>query len=551
MRNRPAPDGRRARGRSSRAPGADSLPNDCPAMVDLTDDPYPRAMTEVEADDRPSFRRRLLTTVGPALAVVVGGLALLAWGAAYWTFHHNAVETLEGEISEMRADVRVEGDSLIADGYAWAEAHHRLAVERVDPIFVQVYDTENRLLRQSANIDSLDGVFPKRLIAGRTPETFLPVLRTFSVGERTLYYRVQPLLGAEGTPVGFVQVARAVPDHQGWLRQFGLGLAALWLLLTGGLLGLVAWAAQRVLKPLRDITAVAQSVSSADLDTRVDVPAATDRETALLGRTLNALLDRIQAYVETLRTFTSNAAHELQTPLTVLRGHVEIALRRERSAAEYRETMQLLDDRLGDLVRTLRALLTLTRLDRTGSMETERVELAGLVAEEAESFQPRAESGDVDLAVSVPEDRTDTWVNAQPELVREAVRNLVDNALKYTPEGQVTVRVQATPNWVVVSCRDTGIGIDPEDLPKVSDQFYRSDAAGQTAPDGSGLGLSIVRRIVDRHGGRLQAESSPGEGTCIQFALPQVEARETSGAVSRTERETSPPPIPESKKTSS
>ena len=519
-------------------------------MIDLTDDPHPREAW-TDGKERPSFRRRLLTTVGPALAIVIGGLALLAWGAAAWTFHHNALETLEGEINEMRADVRVVGDSLITAGYAWGEAHHRLAVERVDPIFVQVYDTQNQLLKQSANIDSLGGTFPQRLLAARTPETLLPTLRTFTVGEHTLYYRVRPLQGDDGSPVGFVQVARVVPDHQASLRHYGLGLGILWVLLTGGLLGLVGWAAQRVLKPLRDITAVAQSVSSADLDTRVDVPETADRETALLGQTLNALLDRIQAYVDTLRAFTSNAAHELQTPLTVLRGHVEIALRRERSPEEYRETMQLLDDRLGDLVRTLRALLTLTRLDRTGSMETERVDLARLVAEETESFQSRAEAEEVDLTVAVPEDRSGTWVDAQPELLREAVRNLVDNALKYTPEGQVTVDVAAEPNWVVVSCRDSGIGIDPEDLPRVSDRFYRSDGAGQATPDGSGLGLSIVRRIVDRHDGRLLAESTPGEGTCIQFALPHVDAPETSATASGSEPKTASEPASEPQRTQS
>jgi signal transduction histidine kinase len=470
---------------------------------------------------RPSFRRRLLTTVGPALVGALGMLALVAWGAVYVVVHHNAVETLETEIGEMRADARIVGDSLHLDGYAWDEAHHRLAIDRVDPIFVQVFNARNRLVRASGNIDSLRVAYPDRLLAARTPSPVFPTLRTFEAGGRTLYYLTRPLTDADGTTRGFVQVARVMPEHRAWLESFGWGLAGLWILLSGGLVALVGWAAGRVLRPLRSITTVAQSVTSADLDTRVEVSAGADRETATLARTFNALLDRVEEHVDMLRAFTANAAHELQTPLTVLRGHVEIALRRDRSAESYRETLQLLDGKLGELVRTLRALLTLTRLDRDGTLDREPVDLATLAADEVRSFHEPAHEKGVTLSVETGDD---AWVSGQPDLLRETVRNLVDNAVKYTPEGEIRVSVARNgPNAVQLTCADTGRGMDADEREQITRRFYRGTEADQVAPGGSGLGLSLVQRIVEKHDGTIDVASTPGEGTRFTVTLPAVE----------------------------
>ena len=467
-------------------------------MIDLTRDV--RSSSDVDPVDRPSFRRRLLTTVGPAVAGALAVLVLLAWGATYWIFHHNAIDALDAEVNEMRADVTIRGDSVGTESYAWREAHHRLAVERVDPIFVQVFDRRNRLLRQSANIGALPDTYPQRLLAGQTQSGLVPSLHVVEVGDRSLYYRVGTLRNEAGQTVGYVQVARGIPPHRATLQAFAAGLGVLWLLLTGGVLALVSWAAGRVLSPLREMTEVARSVTSADLTARVDVPAESDRETAVLGSAFNALLDRIESYVDRLRTFTSNAAHELQTPLTVLRGHVE-----------------LLDDRLGEFVQTLRALLTLTRLDRDDELDTEPVDLSDIVSDEASSMASRADTSGLSLAVDAP---GPAWVDGQPQLLREAVRNLIDNALKYTPDGEVNVSVEADGETVVFACRDTGVGIDADELDRIGSRFFRGTEAGQVAADGSGLGLSIVARIVELHGGALRADSERGEGTHVEIRLP-------------------------------
>jgi signal transduction histidine kinase len=472
------------------------------------------AMSDAE---RPSFRRRLLLTVGPALAGALVLLGLVAWAAFYVALQRGAVEVLRAEADEIEADVVQANGALRAEGHAWSEVHHRLSAERVDPVFVQVFDRYNRVLRASANVDSLSALYPEQPLAVETPYDWIPTLRTVEVGGRTLYYLVRPIVRG-GTTLGYVQVARTVPEYHTTVMTFGAGLAGGIVFLFGGLMVLVSWAATRVLRPLRRITAFAETVTSADLDERVAVPQGSDRETALLAQTVNNLLDRLEESFSALRTFTANAAHELQTPLTVLQGHVEIALRRSRSAESYASTLRLLDRKLGNMVRTVRALLTLTRLDRGETLSTEPVALGPLVQDEADTVRPEAEEKGLALAVETEP----VWSEGQADLLREAVQNLLDNAVKYTDEGHVRIAVTEEDGQAIIRCRDTGMGIEEEDLPHVGARFYRSSAAGSTETDGSGLGLALVRRIVDAHSGELRVASTPGTGSRFEIVLTAI-----------------------------
>lgn len=477
--------------------------------------PRSRAPQQSPAEDRPSFRRRLLMRIGPAVVLALAVLALIAWASAYVTIHRNATDVLEAEVNEMRADVGGQ-DTLDLSGYAWDEAHHRLAVDRVDPIFVQVFTPDGRLLRQSGNIDSLSADFPARRLPVRASGLW-PSLHTLALDGHSFYYRTRRLQASSGEVTGFVQVTRRVPAHGSLLWGFGAALGGLWLLLSGGLLGLVTWAAGRVLRPLQSITEVARSVTSAELEERVDIPPTADRETATLGRAFNALLDRIEEHVAALRAFTANAAHELQTPLTALQGHVELALRRERDPESYRETLRLLDRKLGGLVRTLRALLTLTRLDREDRFEQTPVDLAALAADEADAVETEAHKKGIDLVIDA---EAPVWAAGQPDLLRKAIRNLLDNAVKYTREGSVRVNVEQTANGHArLVCADSGTGMSEEECAAATERFYRGDEAGQMA-DGSGLGLSLVHRIVEEHGGELRLDSTPEEGTQVTVLLP-------------------------------
>lgn len=477
-----------------------------------------------EASGR-SFRSRLLLAVGPALAAALLVLGVLGWMGVYAALQRGAVDVLRTEAEEVEADLLVDDGSFHVGGHTWSEVHHRLAARRVDPVFLQVFDRHNRLLRASANVDSLSALYPEQPLALSTPYAWLPTLRTFEAGGRSLYYLVRPIV-RDGATVGYIQVARGVPNFRPLLTTVGVGLGAVILVLFGGLLALVSWAAGRVLRPLREITAFAEGMTPSDLDERIHLPAEADRETRLLARTVNDLLDRLAESFSALRTFTANAAHELQTPLTVLQGHVDIALRKPRSAESYASTLRLLNRKLGHLIRTVRSLLMLTRLDRGETLSTERVSLRELVSNEVEVLRPRIEEKGLSLVLEID----DLWVDGQPDLLGEAIHNLLDNAVKYTQEGTITLTVTEDDGSAVIRCADTGIGIADEDLASVGDRFYRSSGATTTEVEGSGLGLSLVRRIADAHGGELRVESTDGEGSRFDLCLGAVPAPERPSA---------------------
>lgn len=465
-----------------------------------------------------SFERRLLLTLGTSLAVAFLVLGVALWFVARGWLWYQARALLLHEASEVATSVVTPGGQLRPQRYAWYEPHHRFAAPRIDPFFLQLFDADGRLLRTSDNVAAVEGgTYPDRLFhrpAVAPPHAFTR-LATFRVGSATLYAEVQPLMAPDSTVLGYVQVGRYEPGTAATLRRVTLGIAGGLGGLLLVLLGLVAATARRVVRPLATITEAARGLAPEALHRRIPLPPGSDAETAQLAHTLNGQLDRLEAAFEEAQRFTSNAAHELQTPLTVLRGHVDVALRRPREAASYRQTLRLLGDEIDALSRMVRALLMLARLDRDHYASLfAPVCLTALVDETVRRFRPAAEARGLRLTADL---HPAVWVQGQDVLLREAVDNLVDNAIKYTPAGTVHVALHVRDEAAVLHVIDTGPGIPTTHLPHVTDRFYRV-ADGRNI-SGSGLGLALADQIAALHGGTL-ALSSSDAGTTARLTLP-------------------------------
>lgn len=465
------------------------------------------------AEHAPSFRRRLTLTLGLGLGVALalfGGLVLLgAW--AFMTYGARA--HLASEVNNIAAQV-VHAGRLDLDAPPWDEPHHRFTEAHIDPHFVQVFDAEGRPLRSSANVARLGADFPARLLAVTGIDPGVEPLRTFETGGTRFYHLTTPLATRRGRVLGYLQVARYAPPIPAMLGRLGLGLAVGYVVALAGLVALLWAVGGHIVRPLEAMTASARQLSPERLDQRVPIPANADRETAELGRALNDALGRLESSFDEVRRFTADAAHELQTPLTVLTGHIEVALRRERSPDAYRETLSLLRDEADEMVRMVRGLLSLARLE--GSSHTaERVNLSRIAQEEAEAVRPRAEAKGLALAI---ETESDANVIGYPALLRDAVRNLLDNAVKYTDTGEVRLHVRRDDDSIVLSVEDTGSGIVADHLPHVTRRFWRADAV-QHLP-GSGLGLALVEQVAAHHDGRFRIDSELGAGTQAEVRLP-------------------------------
>jgi len=285
------------------------------------------------------------------------------------------------------------------------------------------------------------------------------------------------------------------------------------LLSAGGGLFLV----RRALRPIDRMVAATREIEETDLSRRVAIR--SDDELGRLARTLNAMLDRLERAFRRQRQFTDDASHELRSPLSVIEAEATLALRRERSAEDYRGAIATIAEEASSMNRLIDQLLTLARSDAgEESMEIERLDLSELASETVAAMEPVAEEAGVTLAF---DGAASAPVEVDPLRIRRVIANLVENAIRYTPSrGQVGVEVHTEGHEAILSVTDTGMGIPAKDLPHIFERFYRVDKARSRSEGGSGLGLAICESIVETHHGTLSVTSQIDVGSQFIVRLP-------------------------------
>jgi len=293
---------------------------------------------------------------------------------------------------------------------------------------------------------------------------------------------------------------------------FGLPLAML-LAVAGGWL-----VARRSLAPVGAMAAHAKEISASSLSQRLPVANPHD-ELGQLATVFNATLQRLENSFAELLRFAADASHELRTPLTALRAEGEVALNNARDPEQLRQSIgAMLEEaqRLQDLVESLLALARaeadqqpLNRVPiKLGALTREVVESLRILADEKRQQLATELNGEVSIAGDAP-------------LLRHALLNLVHNAIRYTPAGgRITIRCTRRDREAVIEVTDTGEGIAPEHQAKVFERFYRMDKTRSRAEGGAGLGLAIAKLAVERHGGRIELQSTPGQGSSFSMVLP-------------------------------
>jgi len=329
----------------------------------------------------------------------------------------------------------------------------------------------------------------------------------------------------DGQVVQLVQVGLPLQRTQQTLASYlrtlvlvipaGVALAAL-----GG-----AGLARAALRPVDTMTGTARRITAEDLARRVPRNGSGD-ELDRLAETLNAMLARLEATFAQMRRFAADAAHELRTPLTALQGSMEVALRAERSADEYRRVLVSSLEDVARLRRVAEDLLLLSRATAGLEMPRQRVELEPLVLEVLDLALQLGQRAGVTVRVK---DLAPLAVSGEEMALRRALTNLVENAVRYTPRGgAVEVNLARADGWAMLSVTDTGIGIAAADTERIFEPFVRLDAARARETGGTGLGLAIARSIVTAHDGSIAVESAPGSGSRFTIRLPLADQSSTT-----------------------
>lgn len=338
--------------------------------------------------------------------------------------------------------------------------------------------------------------------------------------------------GPDSTVVIQAVASLATDEHE--LSELLLILLLAGPLSLGAALGGGYLLAKKALAPVERMARAAGEITAKRLGIRLEVPTPTD-ELGQLATTLNDMIAGLERSFEEIRRFTADAAHELRTPLAVLRSEAEVALRMPRDSEEYRQVIETMLEQVLRLSRLAEQLLSLCRED-AGLVPRVRkpVKLDDVLRDVAEHM--RAVAGERGLSL-YEEHVAPCRVPGDEDQLRRLLFNVVDNAIKFTPEGSITLRGEVKEGCVRVVISDTGIGIAAENLPHVFERFYRVDPARGQEVEGTGLGLAIGRSIAEAHGGELQIESTLGVGTHVILTLPVLDPSDEKGRGSHFQAE--------------
>jgi heavy metal sensor kinase len=320
------------------------------------------------------------------------------------------------------------------------------------------------------------------------------------------------------TPRGdVIIVGRSISHELAELRQLsiillGTGAGILALGLVGG------WVvATRALRPIESITATALKISSGDLTQRIP-QAEAESELGRLVSVLNSAFTRLEAAFSEQARFTTDVSHELRTPVSVIVSQTQMALTRERAASEYRETLEACQRAAQRMRGLIESLMQLARLDAGQEhFRREPFDLAAVAMDAANLMQPLADERRIKLITQLDPAPTE----GDSDRISQVTFNLITNAIHYTPEGGViTLSTSLEKNFAILRVIDSGIGIPPQDLPRIFDRFYRVEKSRSREKGGSGLGLAISKAIVAAHSGTIEISSQPLKGSTFAVKLP-------------------------------
>ena len=295
------------------------------------------------------------------------------------------------------------------------------------------------------------------------------------------------------------------------------GLAGLFMMLVFGA-GATWFMAGRVLKQLGDLSNTIEEISGNDLTRRVDTEI-QDRQDEIgrLALSFNHMMDKVSASFERQKRFSASAAHELKTPLATILVNLEVMeLDGQTPPARMQKVLSVVRTNTERMIRLTDDLFRLTS-DKDSEMG-EEVLLEEAVAIAADELSPLLKEKRLTVTV---QDMTGIKMTGNRVMIYRAMSNLIENAAKYNRDGgRISVTAEAAKHDIKIRIKDTGIGIPAEDLPHIFEPFYRVDRSRSRAVGGAGLGLPLVRDIVEKHGGKIEIESTPGEGTEITVEFP-------------------------------
>lgn len=379
--------------------------------------------------------------------------------------------------------------------------------------FIEVDDTRGYPLAKSFNMGAL-ATFGNPNLTPAQPQSLREVSvqgRPFLVGAQVLVAGNRALIVQTGDPLD--QVYRA-------FRQTEWSIAIILLIAVAAVTLVSFGLAAQITTPINQLAKAMREIGSEGLHRRLRWKGRRD-EVGRLAENFDDLLARLEEAFARERQFISDASHELKTPLTSINANAQMLARwGDRDERIRQESLRTIIAESASLADMVNGMLTLAKADSGDAIPKEPLSLGGVAQEAVNATAQRA--GDKGLELKLESDGESPIIEGDASLARQMITNLIDNAIKFTERGGVTVRVRSANGEALVEVQDTGPGIDAQELPLIFDRFYRTDKSRTRDVPGTGLGLAIVRSIARVHNGRVEAERPESGGTLMRVRLPRI-----------------------------
>ena len=457
-----------------------------------------------------SFKNRIAFNYIVSGSILIAIVFLFIYNIVKYSVNKHVNDEIQEELLKHLDDVSTDSnDTYLIQVDQWrAREHNSISV---NPVFVQFYDNNKEVIDKSPNLknSNLKLFNDSNNIFIDTKLNDIPLRQ------------IQTAIINKGEVIGYLVVAMSLEDFEIVLILKNILLITFPLILI--LLFLIArFFAGKSIKPVRTIIDTSSQITKDNLQTRIPLPKNKD-ELYVLSENINNLLNRIESAIDREKQFTSDASHELRTPLAVIKGTMEVLIRKPRNQQEYEEKIQFCISEVDRLNHMVDQLLLLARFEnQKQNVKQETIYLNALILDNLTRFSEKTENKKIKIVADFTED---FYVQSDNYLISIIFSNLISNAIKYSNDnGKIELKLEKTSTDLIFTIADNGVGISEQDLNKIFNSFYRSDVTNHPDIKGTGLGLSIVKRLCDLLKIKISVESKINEKTkfTLIFSLAKL-----------------------------
>lgn len=458
-----------------------------------------------------SFKNRIAFNYILSSSILIAIVFLSIFTIVKYSVNQHINEEIQEELYKHLDDVSTDSnDTYLIQVDQWrAREHNSISV---NPVFVEFYDTNKQLIDKSPNLKNSN----IQLLAANQNNKFTDTkLNGIPIRQ------IQTGIINKDQVVGYLVVAMSLEDFEIVQILKNILLISYPLILI--LLFLIArFLAGRSIKPVSTIIDTSSQITKDNLKSRIPLPINKD-ELFVLSQNINNLLDRVENAIEREKQFTSDASHELRTPLAVIKGTMEVLIRKPRNQHEYEEKINFCISEVNRLNHMVDQLLLLARFEnQKQNIKNETIYLNAIILDNLTRFSEKIESKKIKIITSFSDDY---YIQSDNYLVSIIISNLLSNAIKYSDStGEIRIKLLQNEHHITFSISDNGIGIAPDDMNKIFNSFYRSDVINHAQIKGTGLGLSIVKRLCDLLKFEISVDSKLNVGTTfsLSFSLAKL-----------------------------